>query len=98
MVYILNAIDDLDHNVDHLFINDKLDYDFLIKEIVKILYKYMVSDRAFDKFVILGDGTDIKVLGNDYKKFNEKVENGDISIHSDYFRINQNTNLGWYIS
>jgi len=87
----LKCIDNKDHNVDFV------DLELLPKEIVKILYSEMVSDRNFDEFIILGDGTNAKVLSNDVEKFNEKVDNGTIEIKSDFFRVNQNRNIGWYI-
>jgi hypothetical protein len=57
----------------------------------------MLNDRSFDKFIILGDGTNAKILGNDLNKFNKDIDNGIIEIKSDYFRINQDANIGWYI-
>lgn len=57
----------------------------------------MVSDRSFDKFIILGDGHNAKILGNDLIKFNEYIDNDIIQVKSDYFRINQDANIGWYI-
>jgi hypothetical protein len=58
----------------------------------------MVDENSFDKFVILGDGSNTKIYGKDLDKFNEDVDNGIIKINSDYFRINQNAMIGWYIS
>lgn len=80
-----------------LFNNGILDYKKLRKTIVKILYKSMVNDRSFDKFIILGDGSNAKILGSDLDKFNNDIDNGIIEIKSDYFRINQDSNIGWYI-
>jgi len=57
----------------------------------------MFNDRAFDKFVMLGDGSNIKILST-VDKFNENVDNGTIHVGSDYFRINQDAGIGWYIS
>lgn len=93
----LNIMDDNDHIVDDLFIEDTLDFHNLRKRIVKILYQSMVEDRNFDKFIILGDGSEAKILSDDINSFNEKVDNGIIEIESDYFRINQDNKIGWYI-
>jgi hypothetical protein len=94
----LRALNDEMHMVDHLFDYAYLNFDRLRKEIVKILYKYMVSDRSFDKMVILGDGSNSVVLSSDCDKFNEKIDSGEIPLMADYFRINQDAKVGWYIS
>ena len=91
------CIDGNDFDASFLFSNDLLDFKELKKSIVKILYKSMVNDRSFDKFIILGDGSNAKILGSDLVKFNENVDNGVIEVKSDYFRINQDANIGWYI-
>jgi hypothetical protein len=94
----LRALDDDIHSVDHLFDMAYLDFDKLRKEIVKILYSFMVQDRSFDKMVILGDGTNAVVMSSDCDKFNKKVDSGEIPLLADYFRINQDAKVGWYIS
>jgi len=94
----LTAMDDEPHSVDHLFDVAYLDFDKLRKEIVKSLYSYMIKDRLFDKMVILGDGTNSFVINNDRKKFNEMVDDNTIPLMSDYFRINHDAKIGWYIS
>jgi hypothetical protein len=57
----------------------------------------MVADSGFDLFVILGDGTNVKIVKSDVNDFNQKVESGEITPQNDYFRINQRNNIGWYI-
>ena len=94
----LRAIDDGNIDDYNVFNGDQLDFDILRKTIVKILYKSMVNDRSFDKFVLLGDGSNIKILSSDIDKFNKDVDSGIIEIGTDYFRINQDSNIGWYIS
>lgn len=94
----LRCIDDKYNEMDKSFVKDVFIHTEFIKEIVKILYKSMVNDSTFDKFVLLGDGTNVKIFSNDITKFNEKIDNGAITIHSDYFRINQDAIIGWYIS
>lgn len=91
------CIDGNDFDASFLFNNGVLDFKELKKSIVKVLYKSMVSDRSFDKFIILGDGTNAKIFGSNLTKFNEDVDNGIIEVKSDYFRINQDANIGWYI-
>ena len=94
----LECIDSNKHDVSCLFENGSFNFQELRKKIVKILYSSMVKDRSFDKFILLGDGTDAKILTNDTNKFNENIDNGLITISSDYFRINQDTAIGWYIA
>ena len=45
---------------------------------------------GFDEFIIMGDGTNIKILkdASDLEK---------LTIYNDYFRINQNLKIGWYV-
>jgi len=93
----LYCIDQNVHSVEELF-TPELQLDFLPKKIVKILYRSMVNDRSFDKFVILGDGSNTKILDADTQKFNEQIDQNKILVLSDYFRINQDTQLGWYIA
>jgi hypothetical protein len=92
------CIDGNDFDAAFLFRDGILDFQELKKSIVKVLYKSMVNDRSFDKFIILGDGTNCKILDSDLTKFNKSVDNGIIEVKSDYFRINQDVNIGWYIS
>jgi hypothetical protein len=94
----LKCIDSYDHNVDDLFIDGVLNFNELIKYIVKILYRSMVNRGGFDEFVILGDGTDVKIFNTDLTTFNESIDNGTILPKNDYFRINQDFYIGWYIS
>lgn len=68
-----------------------------VKDIVKLLYKSMIEDGAFDKFVLLGDGTEGKILEGNCDYFNNKIDNDELEILGDYFRINQAANIGWYI-
>lgn len=91
------CIDGNDFDASKLFNNGDLNFGELKKSIVKILYKSMVNDRSFDKFIILGDGSNAKIFGTDLEKFNENVDNNIIEVKSDYFRINQDANIGWYI-
>lgn len=93
----LRCIDPNFNDIDWVF---KPDFSFieLRKTIVKILYKVMFLERKFNTFIILGDGTNAKIFSDNIEHFNENVDNENIKIDSDYFRINQNVNIGWYIS
>lgn len=88
----LKCLDNKEHNF-----NTEFNHSELLKEIVKSLYSSMVDDRAFDKFVLLGDGKNTKILQGNIIEFNEKIDSGEIKIDSDYFRINQDASIGWYI-
>jgi hypothetical protein len=94
----LNCIDNNQHNVEHLFVEEQLNFIEFIKTIVKILYRSMVNRGGFDKFVILGDGTNTKIFDTNLENFNMNIDNGNIIIKNDYFRINQDFYIGWYIS
>jgi hypothetical protein len=93
----LKCIDGNEHDSSYLF-KQSLDFTLLRKEIVKILYSGMVKERKFDKFIILGNGSNAKILSNDNQQFNQLIDSNYIRIGSDFFRINQRNNIGWYIS
>jgi hypothetical protein len=43
---------------------------------------------------MLGDGTNVKVINNDIKSFGRLVDDGKITILSDYFRVKQSFPIG----
>lgn len=96
---LLDILDDCDkeNSISNIFKNEKFDQKELIKEIVKILYSSMIRNTKFNKFIILGDGSNIKVLSNKEYEFNKLIDDGVIVIKGDYFRINQDLPVGWYI-
>lgn len=96
----LHCLDEEYHNdsVARTFQKGSFDHDLFIREIIKILYAITVRGGNFDKFIILGDGTNSKIISKDTNDFNKKVDDGEIIPRSDYFRINQPYNIGWYIS
>jgi hypothetical protein len=93
----LRCIDPEFNDIDWVF---KPEFSFieLKNSIVKILYKVMSLERKFNTFIILDDGNNAKIFSDNIEHFNENVDNGNIKIGKDYFRINQNANIGWYIS
>jgi hypothetical protein len=95
----LSCLDDEKHedSVSKIFNQGTFDHEIFIKEIVKILYSVTVESGNFDKFVILGNGENAKIISKDVEDFNKKIDNGEIITQSDYFRINQQNNIGWYI-
>jgi len=56
----------------------------------KMFIKYKQKNE-FNKMYIFGDGTNVKII-----RTIEDLDN--IQINGDYFRINQSTPIGWYIS
>lgn len=96
----LECIDNETHSdsIKKIFKSGEFDQRILIKEIVKILYKEMINYQNFNKLVLLGDGTNSKIIKNNINDFNQKIDSGIIKCDKNYFRINQNYNIGWYIS
>jgi len=97
----LSCLDNNKHedSVNKIFKNNYFNQKQLIKEIVKILYAVMVDNGNFDEFIILGNGENAKIFSKDKEDFNKKVDEGIIEITKwDYFRINQDFNIGWYIA
>jgi hypothetical protein len=84
-------------SIGNIFSSGEFNHIEFKKQLVKLLYSVNLKDRKFDKFVLLGDGTNSKIIGGDVESFNEKIDNGEIKILSDYFRVNQSANIGWYI-
>lgn len=96
----LGCMDNKTHknSLSKIFKDNSFNQKLFIKEIVKILYAIMVDNGNFDKFVILGNGENAKIFSKEKEDFNKKVDKGDIEITKyDYFRINQDFNIGWYI-
>jgi hypothetical protein len=96
----LKCLDNSEHSesVEHIFRDNEFNHSQLIKEIIKILYAVMVRTSNFTKFIILGNGHNVQILSQDIDDFNERVDSGQIISQTDYFRINQNYNIGWYIT
>lgn len=97
----LSCLDNQNHidSVSEIFKNKLFDQSKFIREIIKILYAVMVKVGNFDKFVILGNGENVKILSKNTEDFNKKIDKREIiPTKWDYFRINQNYNIGWYLS
>ena len=64
----------------------------IMKKIIlrKMFIKYK-QKTEFDKMYIFGNGTDVKIISVPEDLCN-------IQITTDYFRINQPANVGWYIA
>jgi hypothetical protein len=94
---ILKIIDKSIESVEKIF-KPNFDLNEYIKTIVVCLFKNMIKQQKFDFFVMLGDGKNVKIISSDPCELKDQILSGKISLNSDYFRINQNYNLGWYIS
>jgi hypothetical protein len=80
-----------DNDIEHIFANNKWHQDELQHFILKKLFVEYKTKNGFDKMIIFGDGTNVKIL-------NVEHDLHKITIVSDYFRINQTANIGWYIA
>ena len=66
------------------------DQDRLQRVILGSFFQKYKEKQEFDRIIVFGDGTDVKFIENE--KDLEKL-----TIYSDYFRIGQTANIGWYI-
>jgi hypothetical protein len=86
----INGWSFIDSDIEQIFTNNEWNQDELQRFILKKLFFEYKTKNGFDKMIIFGDGTNVKVL------YSEQDLN-KITIVSDYFRINQTANIGWYI-
>jgi hypothetical protein len=84
-------------NIEKIFINDIFNHDIFIKEIIKLLFSESLKNNNIDSFILLGDGTNVKIINGNQNDFNNKIDKNIIKINSDYFRVNQDYDIGWYI-
>jgi hypothetical protein len=99
-----NIENDLNRFVDEIFKNDDFDKNILREKIAIILFKNTKEKEKFEKYMILGSitevsnkeaHTDIKIIDDDIEK---DIKDGKVKVLNDYFRINQDFKIGWYIS
>jgi hypothetical protein len=79
-----------DGEIECIFENNDWNQDTMNKIITRKMYMKYKQKMGFDKMFIFGNGTNVKIISgpNDLSK---------IQITTDYFRINQTGNVGWYI-
>ncbi len=78
--------------------NNELQIEYLKKIIVKQLFTKFVENSNFNYLIYLGNnGENCKVITNEEEKFNSMIDNNEIKISDDYFRINQDNKIGFYI-
>lgn len=66
------------------------DQDRLQRVILGSFFRKYKEKQEFDRIIVFGDGTNVKFIENE--KDLEKL-----TIYSDYFRIGQTANIGWYV-
>jgi hypothetical protein len=96
----LKILDGNDHKNEALIIlkNSQFNQPELITHIIKILFSFMVSQNKFNKFVIINGDRNALIIPKNPVQFNKLVDSKSIIPNSDYFRINQTNNVGWYIT
>lgn len=62
----------------------------LQRVILKSFFKKYKEKQEFDRIIVFGNGTNVKFIENE-------DDLAKLSIYSDYFRIGQTTNVGWYV-
>ena len=79
-----------DADIDGMFRDSVWDQEIFKKKTLREMFIKYKAKMKFDKMYIFGDGTDIKIIS-------EPEDLDKVQILEDYFRINQTTNVGWYI-
>lgn len=103
--FLIEWIDEIDKNfkfnnisaLDNIIKNDIFNQSLFIKEIIKHIYNIMSESNKFNKLVLLRDGTNCKIILN-VIEFNSMIDNDELIIGKDFFRINQNRPIGWYVN
>lgn len=82
----------IDFNNDDLqsIFDSEYNQKYFQKLLMKDWFNKYKKNSEFTKMIIFGNGTDVKIIESDFDL--DKLE-----ITNDYFRINQNANIGWYI-
>jgi hypothetical protein len=62
----------------------------LQRVILESFFRKYKEKQEFDRIIVFGDGTNVKFIENE-------KDLDKLTIYSDYFRIGQTTNIGWYI-
>jgi len=77
-------------DIEEMFEDNKWNQSVLQKLWLKKMYLLTMFNYGADKMIIFGNGTNVKILDNIDKLKNFKID-------TDYFRINQPSNIGYYI-
>ena len=68
----------------------EFDQDRLQRVILGSFFQKYKEKQEFDRIIVFGDGSDVKFIENE-------DDLDKLTIYSDYFRIGQTANIGWYI-
>ena len=79
-----------DEDINLIFYNDSWNQDVMQKVILRNMFIKYKQKKEFDTMFIFGNGTNVKIIS-------EPDDLNKIQITTDYFRINQTGNVGWYI-
>lgn len=74
-----------------------IDIDLLKKEIIKYFFRHQVRARHEFSNMAFFKNDNVKIITNDVEKFFRLVDIDEIKPAGDYFRLNQNAPLAWYI-
>ena len=77
-------------DMEQMFKNNEWHQSVLQKLWLKKMYLLTMKNNGANKMIIFGNGTNVKILDNVDKLTNFKID-------ADYFRINQDNNVGYYI-
>lgn len=79
-----------EEDIHNIFHNDVWNQDIMQQILLRNMFIKYKQKKEFDTMFIFGNGTNIKII-RDPEDLNK------IQITTDYFRINQTGNVGWYI-
>jgi hypothetical protein len=74
-----------------------INIDTLKKEIIKYFFKFQVSVRGEFTNMAFFQNLVVKIITNNVDEFFEAVDKDEIRPVGDYFRLNQNTPIAWYL-
>ena len=77
--------------IDSIFEDGVWKQEIMKKLILRKMFIKYKENAKFKKMIIFGDGTNVKIIS-------EPEDLKNIQITADYFRINQNAPVGWYIA
>ena len=85
-----NEIEFTHVDIDAIFANGEWNQVVLQRVLLRQFYKEYKEAKTFDTIYIFGDGSNLKIIKNE-------EDLAKLEIYSDYFRINQPGNVGWYV-
>ena len=86
----LNVDGDIKTMCNKIFENNIYNQDYYQRILLNDFFNKYKNSMQFDKLFIMGTGDNIKIISTD-----EDLKK--VHIYADYFRINQNNLIGWYI-